>query len=71
MEPSGHDWYVADKAYQAHHSHCPQCRAAGMAPGGRGRCPSGAALWDAYQKAGDPPHFMWPRPSGSAMVSTE
>ena len=50
---------AADKAYQAHHGMCPQCRAAGLNPGGQQRCTEGAGLWAAYQEAGDPPHFMF------------
>ena len=53
------DWNSADKAYQAHHTSCPTCRAAGTAPGSRERCPAGLELWATYQQAGDPPHFTW------------
>ena len=56
-----HDWHAADKAYQLHHTNCPTCIAAGMAPGKRERCQDGAALWATYQQAGDPPHFAWLR----------
>lgn len=52
------DWPTADKAYQQHHAHCPQCRAAGTNPTLQ-RCPEGQELWDTYQQAGDPPHFTW------------
>ena len=55
------DWNAADRAYQLHHTNCPTCIAAGMAPGKRERCQDGAALWATYQQAGDPPHFTWLR----------
>jgi len=57
-------WHAADKAYQAHHGACAQCRAAGVNPAGQARCAAGAALWAAYQEAGDPPHFLWLRSKG-------
>lgn len=43
------DWHEADRAYQAHHWTCPQCRAAGKGYG-QG-CAEGQALWDAYEAA--------------------
>ena len=52
------DWHAADRAYQHHHAHCPQCRAAGANPTLQ-RCPDGQELWDTYQQAGMPPHFTW------------
>lgn len=59
MTASTNDWQAADKAYQAHHINCPQCIAAGAAPGKQERCPQGQTLWDTYNAAGDPPHFTW------------
>jgi hypothetical protein len=56
--PSAGQWELADRAYQAHHFQCPQCIAAGVTRS-QPRCDAGAALWDAYQQAGDPPHFTW------------
>lgn len=56
---SADHWTLADKAYQLHHINCPQCIAAGAAPGKQERCPQGQALWNTYQAAGDPPHFTW------------
>lgn len=41
------DWHQADRAYQAHHWTCPQCRAAGLGYG-QG-CAEGQALWDSYE----------------------
>lgn len=61
MNDSPNPWRTADKAYQAHHGMCPQCRAAGLNPGGTPRCSEGAGLWAAYQEAGDPPHFLFLR----------
>lgn len=55
------DWPAADRAYQQHHTACPQCRAAGTSPNTQQRCPEGAQLWGTYQQAGDPPHFVWLR----------
>jgi hypothetical protein len=52
---------AADRAYQQHHTACPQCRAAGTSPNTQQRCPEGAQLWGTYQQAGDPPHFTWLR----------
>ena len=54
-------WPAADKAYQAHHAACHQCRAAGTSPNTQQRCPEGAQLWAQYNQAGDPPHFTWLR----------
>lgn len=62
MTTSASTWEQADKAYQLHHINCPQCIAAGAAPGKQERCPQGQALWDTYNAAGDPPHFSWIRP---------
>lgn len=67
------DWLAADKAYQLHHTSCPQCRAAGLNPRGLYRCPEGVELWATYQQAGDPPHFTWLRrrnqaPAGSTLA---
>jgi hypothetical protein len=67
------DWLAADKAYQLHHTSCPQCRAAGLNPRGLYRCPEGVELWVTYQQAGDPPHFTWLRrrnqaPAGSTLA---
>lgn len=59
MTPVRPDWRTADRAYQAHHTSCPTCIAAGAAPGARERCPQGAELWATYQAAGMPPHFAW------------
>ena len=53
------DWSAADKAYQLHHSGCTHCIAAGANPNILQRCAEGQALWDAYNQAGDPPHFTW------------
>ena len=61
MTSPANTWEAADKAYQLHHSQCPQCRAAGVAPGRQERCPEGIALWKTYLDAGDPPHFTWLR----------
>ena len=58
-ESNTNHWQAADKAYQLHHINCPQCIAAGAAPGKQERCPQGQALWDIYNAAGDPPHFTW------------
>lgn len=55
------DWPAADRAYQAHHAACAQCRAAGASPGKTQRCPTGAELWEVYHQAGLPPHFTWLR----------
>ena len=33
-----------DKAYQQHHTACPQCLAAGTSPNTQQRCPEGAQL---------------------------
>lgn len=52
------DWHAADKAYQAHHSQCNTCRAAGARPGHLQRCSTGQGLWDTYNQAGTPPHLM-------------
>ncbi len=52
------DWHTADKAYQAHHTHCHECRAAGARPGQLQRCPAGQALWDTYNQAEPPPHLQ-------------
>ena len=51
-------WELADRAYQAHHFQCPQCISAGVTRS-QPRCAIGAALWEEYQQAGDPPHFTW------------
>lgn len=59
-------WRTADTAYQAHHGACPQCRAAGLNPGGPSRCTVGAGLWADYQAAGTPPHFLWLQPKQEA-----
>ena len=32
------DWPTADRAYQQHHTACPQCRAAGTSPNTQQRC---------------------------------
>lgn len=61
--PDAPDWPTADKAYQHHHAHCPQCRAAGANPALQ-RCPEGKELWDTYQQAGDPLHFTWANRGG-------
>lgn len=61
MTAPANAWEAADKAYQLHHFSCPQCRAAGAAPGRQERCPEGLALWTKYLDAGDPPHFTWIR----------
>lgn len=57
-------WRTTDKAYQAHHGACAQCRAAGVNPAVQARCAAGAALWAAYQEEGDPPHFLFLRKRG-------
>lgn len=45
------DWRAADAAYQAHHTACPHCRAAGTSPNTQQRCPEGAQLWGTYRRA--------------------
>jgi hypothetical protein len=55
------DWPAADRAYQQHHTACPQCRAAGTSPNTQQRCLAGQELWAQYNQAGDPPHFTWLR----------
>lgn len=52
------DWYEADEAYLAHHVACHLCVAAGK-NSHLARCTVGAALWERYQQAGEPPHFLW------------
>jgi hypothetical protein len=49
IDTTANDWKQADRAYQAHHWSCPQCRAAGLGKGSR--CDEGQALWDAYEAA--------------------
>lgn len=51
-------WHAADQAYQSHHTSCSTCIAAGKNPD-LPRCPQGQELWDAYNQAGEPPHFLW------------
>ena len=69
-EPSSASaWEAADRAYQAHHFQCPQCIAAGITRS-QERCDVGAPLWDAYQQAGDPPHFIWLREQRINNVAT-
>lgn len=41
-------WQETDKAYQAHHTSCPQCLGAGRRPGQSERCPEGGELWELY-----------------------
>ena len=53
-------WHLADKAYQLHHNTCGHCIAAGKDPTQQG-CPTGAALWAAYQEAGLPSFLGGPR----------
>ena len=48
MQPT---WQDADKAYQLHHIHCPQCLGAGRRPGQSERCPEGLELWELYLSA--------------------
>lgn len=60
------DWYAADQAYQAHHTHCATCRAAGARPGQAQRCSEGQRLWDQYNQAGTPPHMLPQRASKGA-----
>lgn len=59
MSDQASTWPAARQAYHQHHANCPQCRAAGAAPSTQQRCPEGLALWDTYNQAGDPPHFLW------------
>lgn len=59
MSASDNEWETADRRYQLHHNACAICRAAGTSPGRTERCPVGLELWQAYQDAGDPPHFTW------------
>lgn len=40
MTTSASNWEQADKAYQLHHINCPQCIAAGAAPGKRTGTPT-------------------------------
>jgi len=54
------DWYAVDEAYLRHHLSCLVCAAAGKNPDLQ-RCPQGQELWDAYNQAGEPPHFLWLR----------
>lgn len=54
------DWHAADAAYQLHHANCPDCIAAGKNPS-LPRCLQGQELWDQYNQAGEPPHFLWLR----------
>jgi len=54
------DWRAADRAYQDHHGRCSLCQAAGKNPDLQ-RCPQGQELWDTYNQAGEPPHFLWLR----------
>ena len=51
------DWHAADAAYQLHHAGCGTCVAAGKNPALQ-RCAEGQELWDAYNQAGEPPHFL-------------
>ena len=52
-------WPAARQAYYTHHAACGQCQAARAASPTQQRCPEGLALWDTYNQAGDPPHFVW------------
>lgn len=61
MTDAIHPWTAADRAYQLHHDNCEQCRAAGGKLENPDRCRPGSALWQAYNNAGDPPHFLWLR----------
>jgi len=54
------DWHAADQAYLDHHGRCPICQAAGKNPDLQ-RCAEGLALWEQYNQAGEPPHFLWLR----------
>ena len=56
--PDPTTWQAADKAYQLHHINCAQCTAAGIVRSSQTRCPQGQAIWDTYNAAGDPPHFI-------------
>ena len=60
MTPSAEHWEAADKAYIAHHFHCPTCCAAGLSGGKQERCPEGLRLWGVYEKAGLPPPLQPP-----------
>jgi len=59
-DPAPQEWHAADRAYQDHHTGCHICQAAGKNPDLQ-RCPEGQKLWDTYQQAGEPPHFLWLR----------
>lgn len=58
MSDSPGDWYQARNAYYTHHRACPACIGAGIATA-TPRCTVGLELWQSYQAAGTPPHFMW------------
>ena len=61
--------------YNRHHLGCPACVAAGIRGAPAKRCAEGQALWDAYQRQGTPPHFLWanptPRPITQAPTAEE
>ena len=46
-------WRPLAQAYQGHHTACPTCLAVGRGRFYGERCAAGAALWQAYQSAGD------------------
>ena len=46
-------WREADRAYQRHHCQCPQCKAAGRGARYAMPCPTGAALYAQYIRAGE------------------
>lgn len=54
-------WRAADRAYQAHHVSCAQCKAAGKRLSDPDRCEEGARLWAHYQ-AQPLPHVLADRP---------
>ena len=56
--PEPVDWCALDKAYLAHHAHCPTCIAAGRGARYGMRCGVGAAMWTAYNHAASQPGAM-------------